>query len=279
MKRPIFALLGTILCVAVLPPGTRAAGYQAQSAPDAVRPFRAGLSNSKNRPLTARQLQKLLDGLRLRTGLMDMGFDEDGFLILGDRTRIVSGSATARALIFATVDGRDCFRLENHDHSPTVAFAQMRATADYEDAARVRHTVFDVEFDFHDFSELRGPAEALSAFDMTMVLLHELGHGVLGLRDTISENDPVGPCERHINRIRRELNLPERLSYNARATRTTMPGKTPECLRADIVYARAESGARDSRRKLFYMSFNAEKVSVTNDDESRSLGGIAYRMP
>src|SRR5437016_8032401 len=62
------------------------------SAPDEVVRFRSGLSNSSQRPLTAKQLQTLLAGLRSKTGLVEMRFDEDGVLKLGDRTHIVGGS-------------------------------------------------------------------------------------------------------------------------------------------------------------------------------------------
>src|SRR5205823_6263716 len=178
--------------------------------------------------LTAKQLQTMLEGLRSKTGLMEMQFDADGALKLGDRTHIVGGSATARALVCAAVDSLDSFRLENYNQSPTVAFAQIASTEDYVDANEVKHVVWDLRFDFHDFTELRGGAELIAAFDPAMNLLHELGHGVLRLSDMVSKTDPLGECERHINQIRGELGLPERQQYAPQNKLAVTPGNTAQ---------------------------------------------------
>src|SRR5438067_362817 len=61
--------------------------------------FRAGLRNSGDRPIAANQLQKLLVSLRQKTGLIEMKFDSDGFLDIGDHNHVEGGSATARALM------------------------------------------------------------------------------------------------------------------------------------------------------------------------------------
>jgi hypothetical protein len=232
----------------------------AYSAANQVVRFRPGLFNSSSRPLTARQLQILLEGLRQKTGLLELRFEADGFLQAGDRTHIAGGSATARALVLAAIDGRDCFKLENHYLSPMVGFAQIRSTEDFYDAAGVKHEGWHVEFDFHDFSQLRGGAPAIAAFDPVMHLLHELGHGVLKLSDTVSQTDPLGDCERHINKIRRELGLPERQSYYTQNTYVVMPGSTAHALRAELIFVQAEAGKSDGKK--FSLFFNAERVAL-----------------
>src|SRR5689334_4044589 len=70
----------------------------AKSTPTYRSYFRAGLRNSDSRPIATNHLQKLLTSLRQKTGLMDLNFDSDGFLDIGDRNHVEGGSATARAL-------------------------------------------------------------------------------------------------------------------------------------------------------------------------------------
>jgi len=223
-----------------------------------VRPaFRAGICESAERPLTNRQRQALLEGLSRKTGLMEMRFDEDGILRLGDRTQFSGGSQSARDLVFAAVDSRHSFRLENHNNSPAVGFAEIESTLDYEDAAGIKHVVWDFRFDFRDFAELRGPAEALVAFDPAIQLLHELGHSVLGLHDPIGKDDELGDCERHINVIRRELGLPLRQNYNAQCRLAVMPGNRVQSLQGEVVFVRADSL---TRIRTFTLAFNVESV-------------------
>ncbi|MGH9938992.1 MAG: hypothetical protein ACREAM_22360, partial [Blastocatellia bacterium] len=69
-------------------------------------PFRysGGLRNSPGeRRLSAKQLDAMLTSLRDKAGFLEMGFDENGFLTLGDQTKFSGGSATARALLDAAV--------------------------------------------------------------------------------------------------------------------------------------------------------------------------------
>lgn len=100
--------------------------------------YRAGLRNSDGeRRLSARQLQKTLDSLRHKTGFLEMRFDEAGFLTLGDRTRIAGGSASARDLLIAAVDGDKLFELESHNYSPHVTFANLTLQVIYTNSAIV----------------------------------------------------------------------------------------------------------------------------------------------
>jgi hypothetical protein len=53
----------------------------------------------------------------------------------------------------------------------------------------------------------------VTAFDPAITPLHELAHGVLHMQDAISASDPLGDCERYINKIRREMGQAERQNY------------------------------------------------------------------
>src|SRR5215470_10485384 len=77
--------------------------------------YRAGIRNSGgSHKLSAKRLQAVIERLRDKTGFPEMRFDEAGFLTLGDRTRVTGGSATARSLLIAAVDGDRVFELESH---------------------------------------------------------------------------------------------------------------------------------------------------------------------
>jgi hypothetical protein len=191
----------------------------ALAATDVQHRPQAGLRNSDgSRRLSASQLQKALESLRHKTGFLEMRFDESGLLTLGDRTRFVGGSAAARELLIATVDGRVAIELEAHDYSPHIAFAHITAGTVYTNfRTKARIEVRQAQLDFSDFEELRGEREAIAAFDLGFAILHELVHAVRGLRDAVGETNELGECDELINRMRRELNLPERQGYSARA--------------------------------------------------------------
>ena len=259
----IFTLIASVMVPAF------ALSRAAYSAPDVVR-FRTGLSNSGSRPLTAKQLQSLLEGLRMKTGLMEMQFDETGLLRLGDRAHIVGGSATARALVFAAAESLDSFRLENHKQSPTIAFVQIEATEDFVDAAEIKHVIWNLRFDFQDFVQLRGGREVIATFDPAMNLLHELGHGVLKLSDAVSHADPLGECERHINQIRRELRLPERQSYAPENKLAVPPGNTAQSIQAEMIFVLKDPGKRENKSRSFSLSFEVERVLIAATATLRS---------
>jgi len=230
---------------------------------DATR-YQSGLRNSVGaRRLAPKQLEKLLQSLREKAGFLEMRFDELGFLRLGDRAKIAGGSATARDLLIAAVDRARAIDLELHDHSLAVAFARLAKPLVY-----LNHTtgleieVYPIEIDFSDFSHLRGDKTVLGAFDIGFVVLHELAHAALGLRDSLDETTGPGECEDYINRIRRELGFPERQNYAARVrvNRNLLSDKTAP--QAELLFARTEVQESRGKTQSFNLTWEAERVGL-----------------
>jgi hypothetical protein len=238
---------------------------------DQARP-QAGLRNSSgSRRLSAAQTQKALESLRRKTGFLEMRFDESGLLALGDRTRFVGGSATARELLIATVDGRVAIELEAHDNSPHIAFAIITAGTVYTNfRTQARIEARQVQLDFSDFAELRGEPEVIAAFDLGFAILHELVHGVCGLRDAVGETKELGACDELINRMRRELNLPERQGYSADA-QSVLSSVAGATRRAELVFARERRESGRARTEWFYLRWDAKRVASA----TRSKPGVS----
>ncbi len=174
-----------------------------------------GVRNSQGpQSLNERQRQLLQENLRQESGFRELVFDEQGVLTLGDRQHTAGGSTTARALLIAALEGGNLSELESHERSPEVAFAQLLGM-EYRDIGETgqRINIYRVQIDFADFAHLQGAREAKASFDVGIVLLHELTHGVLKLQDPRGDMDQIGECDAHVNQMRRELRLPERLYY------------------------------------------------------------------
>jgi hypothetical protein len=235
------------------------------AAPTDPSRYRAGLRNSTERyKLSAKQLNAVLESLRDKTGFLGMRFDEAGFLTLGDRTRMAGGSAAARALLVAAVDGTKSFDLENHDRSRNVAFARLAPAIIYESRVTgARIEALPLELDFFDFAQLRGEKEVIAAFDLGLAVLHELAHGVLHLRDTEAETGGLGECEDYINRIRRELGLPERQHYIARAQRVSLRPNGPTVDLVELTFARSVNKQGRAKTEQSYLSWELERVGTS----------------
>lgn len=226
--------------------------------------YRSGLRNSSDRHrLNAKQLAAVLESLRAKTGFLDMRFDEQGFLSLGDRSHIVGGSVSARALLVAAVESHKAIALENHDHSAGVAFARTGPPTIYESRATgARMELQPVEIDFSDFLQLQGQKEARAAFDLGFVLLHELGHCALDLHDAENNPDEIGECERYINRIRRELGVPEREHYAAHMQQAAIWPGQQKTLRAELTFLRVVDKQGQAKTESLYLSWESDKVSL-----------------
>jgi hypothetical protein len=158
--------------------------------------------------LNEKQLQQAQESLRHKSGFVELSFDGQGALTLGNRQHIQGGSATARALLIAAVDSPNLYELESHERSPEVAFARLYESEDrWDDKTGRRTSVYQAQLDFADFSYLYGAREAKDSFDIGIALLHELVHGVLKLPDP-QDVDQIGECDAHVNLMRRECSCP-----------------------------------------------------------------------
>lgn len=218
--------------------------------------FRPGLRNGPEpNKLNTEQLDKILDSLRRKTGFLELRFDEAGFLSLGDRNSIDGGSATARALLVAAVDGVKAVQLVSRHSSSEVAFARLAGSVIYKCAQTgARLEAQSLELDFSDFAQLQGDQEVIAAFDPGLAVLHELAHAVLALRDDKTSAYGLGECEGYINRIRRELGLPERQHYIARVRESVQAGAKVKL--SEVLFIQQGQ----AKKKRFYLSWESEKV-------------------
>jgi hypothetical protein len=215
---------------------------------------RGGLRNNVRRPLSAQQLQTLLESLRHKTGLTEMRFDENGFLVTGD-TNTGGGSAVARELMLGAIDGTGAFELERYDNSPDIAFARLVPMEYRIGNDPSLHQVGLIQVDFADFTLLRGSADVLASFEPGLAVIHELVHGILGLKDALDSKTKLGDCDEYVNRIRRDLGLPERQHYSPDQWRR---GLVKPVTLAQVSFVRLSDGRR------FHLKWDAGRVSAVS---------------
>ncbi len=212
--------------------------------------FRPGLRNSfTEHPLSVIELELVLAQLRHKTGFVSLRFDEAGFLTIEDRSQISGGSQAARELLLAAIDGTQSILLQSHNRSPRVAFARASEGAKYtswQSTALIE--AYLLEIDFIDFKKLRGHRKAIEAFDPGFVILHELCHIVLSLHDPSEKVGEAGDCETYVNRIRRELGIPERQQYAATASLKNLSLSIPTAKVATLAFAQAQTGSDSQER-------------------------------
>jgi hypothetical protein len=215
------------------------------------------------RRLSASQLNQVLQRLREQTGWSGLYFNEAGFLVCPDPQAFSGGSAAARRLLGAALLGNQAYDLEAHNGSLAVSFARLTQGIDHEDAKTgAKINARPVEIDFTDFQQLRGDGAVIKAFDVGFVVLHELAHGVWQLRDAAVGEEEPGECESYINQIRRELQLPERQHYNARAHFCTTHRTR---LMAELYFIRTREKSGQTQKKRFLLYWDAEAVGSPND--------------
>ncbi len=238
-----------------------AASTEAAAAASALR-YRGGVHNAFGKhALKPKQLQALLKSLRVQTGWQQLDFDEDGFLTCPDESQFVGGSAAARTLVSAAMDAPTAFDLESHSNTASVAFARLAVPVHFRSLAFSRQIdVFPVQLDFADFVALRGDGEVLAAFDIGLVFMHELAHGVWSLRDAHSATDALGDCERYINQIRRELGLPERQHYAARTRQNGVSFGGGIAHYAELMFTRSNTKGDARKQTFFYLQWDAQRV-------------------
>jgi hypothetical protein len=234
-----------------------------------VSSYPAGVRNSSGpRRLNERQLQTLKESLRRKSGFVELEFDRQGALTLGNRQNIAGGSATARALLVAAVDSANLYEFESYERSPEIAFARILDTEYRIDETGQQVNVYHAQIDFADFDRLRGPREAKASFDIGIALLHELAHGVLKLQDPPGDTDEIGECDAHINQIRRELRLPERLYYHPGISVTRLAG-AKGIVQARLVFVERET-ANAKPNAQYSLSWFASQVAPN----ARNIAGL-----
>jgi|DewCreStandDraft_1066081.scaffolds.fasta_scaffold01823_12 hypothetical protein len=179
---------------------------------------RTGIFNSLDgaRRLSREKLDLVSASLERVTGWRGIHFEDDAVLCLRETRESGTGSATARTLVLKAVR-TTAIVLEDHSRSFSVAFAAIRRDALYHLTSGEVIPRFTLLLDFDDFQYLAGHPEALAAFDLGFVLLHELVHAVEDRRDPIGlqgASEP-GDCETIVNEVRRELGLPVRAHYHS----------------------------------------------------------------
>jgi hypothetical protein len=227
--------------------------------------YRPGLRNSfVGHPLNAKELNLVLAHLKHKTGFVQMRFDEAGFLTIDDRSQIAGGSAAARKLLLAAVDGKKSINLQSHNRSPEVSFAQVGQGVNYMSWRReMQIAVEPIEIDFADFNHLRGERKVVEAFDPGFVILHELCHTTLELRDLAAGVSAAGDCETYVNRIRRELGMPERQHYAATAYLHSTSMSRPTATIARLVFTQKIPGREPESRaktKTLHLRWDVQQV-------------------
>ncbi len=234
--------------------------------------YQSGIRNSPGeRRLNPNQLEAILASLREKTGLPGLEFGEDGFMRLGNETVLSSGSKSARDLLLAALNGDLAFDLENHSRSVEVAFARCGSPISFQ--SRMTGSQIEMvplELDFSDFDKLRGDKRVRKSFDFGMVILHELAHGALRLSDARTRDDGPGDCETYINKIRRDLGLPERQDYFARVIERSMGSTSGATTRtAELVFLKSTTVEGREKKEFFILSWEADMVG-----QIRSQAGI-----
>ena len=148
--------------------------------------------------------------LQIITGWRDLNFDQHGRLLVGSDTAD-NGSISARSLIAKTLSGDKVLILEDASNRADVVFARV-VPGRWKNNAGENPPAFVVMIDFADFDRLMGDRPALQAFNVGWGVLHEIDHVA---NDSVDSEvlGHIGECESHINKMRRECHLPERLDY------------------------------------------------------------------
>lgn len=210
------------------------------SARDLPYQFHPGLRISQTKPLTTRELTGLMRELSSLSGL-HLTVDVDGTIRYDSKSPSVGGSATARELLVKAIENDDSFSVESANQSTQVAFAQIESTMTYREGTNPFRNVWIIRIDFADFTQLRGDATAIKAFNPGLNLMHELTHAILRLPDPNDPSDRLGPCERHLNQMRAELGMPLRQYYFAKTRWARIPTSPSQILQAELSFTHPQS--------------------------------------
>lgn len=225
---------------------------------DSVYRYRKGFHLSRERPLSKKELSRLFNGIKSLTGFSAIKIDSNGDLTIADRSQFCGGSAIARGLFTAALDGDESFTIESHEHSAQIAFAQLDSVVRYSDGTGRSYEDWRIRIDFADFRELRGDEAAIASFDPGMAFMHELTHAILRYPDPVDANDQLGDCERYLNRIRAELKMPVREHYYPKNRLAVVFGSLAEISQGTIIFVQDDESQK--KQKEFPVTFDLNKV-------------------
>ena len=159
----------------------------------------------------------------------------------------------ARQILLCALGSREVFIIEDYCGSPSVTFGQMDEGTNYEDMqAQCQFLIWRVRLDFDDFRDMQASPEVRESFNAGFTMLHELLHG-LGYRDANSPEE-IGDCERLVNQVRAELELPLRDQYFAEPLRIT-----PKIFTVRLRFREANTKKsllnKQTRRRSHYLFF------------------------
>lgn len=155
--------------------------------------------------------ETLASKLRAITGWVNLDFDADGAMRLGNNYEATGGSSTARELLTLAMSKPNVLLLEDASNRADVVFARV-IRGRWTRGAAGKPPVHIILIDFADFTHVFGDEDALAAFNEGWAVLHEIAHVVHDSRDA-EQNEGVGDCEGLINEMRRECGLALRAEY------------------------------------------------------------------
>lgn len=214
--------------------------------------------------LSSARREQLAAKLRNITGLLDLKFDDNGLLRFTSN-RTDAGSASAKELLKAATRGRNVVIIEDASNSSAVAFCRV-VPGRWKENAAGRPPVFVVQIDFADFDQVVGDERALEAFNVGWGFLHELDHIVNDSLDPSSLGDS-GECESHLNRMRRECNLPKRVEYFS----TLSPLAADRTFTTRLVRLAFEEQAAATKKKRYWLIWDASVVGGLEENQIAAL--------
>jgi len=214
--------------------------------------------------LSPERREQLATKLRKITGLPDLKFDENGILRF-EGSGTAPGSESARNLLADAISGNNVVVIEDASNHADVAFCRV-IPGKWKENAAGRPPAFVVQIDFADFDQLVGDERALEAFNVGWGLLHELDHIVKDSPDATSLGD-VGECEAHINQMRRECNLPERVDYFF----TLSPLASNTTFTTRLVRLAFEEQTTAAKKKHYWLIWDASLVGGLQEDQIAAL--------
>ncbi len=242
--------------------------------------YQGGIRNcAGDGALSRKEINQLLKSLQAKTGFQTLSFNEAGFLTIPDPDNVRGGSGTARRLLIAALASPRQFHLENRNSAKEISFSQLGAGVYYRNMSQgTQLEVVPLAIDFTDFVHLYGDADAMESFDLGIIFLHELVHGVHGLQDVEIDSEEIGDCEAFMNAIRRELNLPERDRYVAKTFIAGLDYDRPLYL-AQLPFIRTLNKKGRTATEITYLKWNANRVGIIQDKPNSVIASSRNKDP